>query len=110
VGVLAALRFASEIAMLVALGFVGAWLGAAWESAALAVVLAVALPVAAATVWGGFVAPRASRGLPDPARLGVEVVLFGAAVAGLVWHGWWVYAVLLTVGYLASTSHGRAGG
>ena len=35
----------------------------------------------AALVWGRWVAPRASRRLPDPARLVLEVSLFGATLA-----------------------------
>jgi Protein of unknown function (DUF2568) len=67
------LRFVAELAMLAAL----AWGG--WHisgSAPLSVVTAVVAPVAAALVWGRWVAPRAGHRLPDPARAGVELVLF----------------------------------
>ena len=40
-------------------------------------------PLAAAVVWGLWIAPKASRRLHDPARLVVELVLFGAAGAAL---------------------------
>ena len=48
------------------------------------ILLAVAAPAAAAGLWGAFLAPRARRPLHDPARLVLEVLLFGAAVAVLV--------------------------
>ncbi|MGH3503204.1 MAG: YrdB family protein [Nocardioidaceae bacterium] len=104
VGALGLLRFGSELAMLVAVAFAGFWLaGGGFAGVALAVVAVGA----AATVWGVYVAPRARRRIVDPGRLGVEVFLFGLAVAGLGWHGWWVYAALLAGGFIASVSHGR---
>lgn len=76
-------RFVLELCVLAAFGYWG------WQSAEggwrwLWVVL---LPVAGATVWGRWVAPKASRRLSDPSRLGVEIVLFGAAVLALVTAG-----------------------
>jgi hypothetical protein len=67
-----ALRFACELAALVAVG----WWG--WTVNA---VLVVVLPVAVAIVWGAWIAPRARRRLPDPARLAIELVIFAAATA-----------------------------
>ncbi len=70
-------RFLAELGMLVCLG-VGGWQrGGTLLGSAL---LGVVLPIAAAGLWGRWVAPRASRRLPDPARLGVEVTLFTAAI------------------------------
>ena len=34
-------------------------------------------------LWGRFVAPRSTRRLPDPARLFLEICLFGAVAAAL---------------------------
>lgn len=48
------------------------------------VVLAVVAPVAAAVVWGLFVSPRARFPLSLSWWVAVQVVLFGAAVAGLL--------------------------
>ena len=82
--VLLALRFVAEIGMLVAL----AWGG--WhlvDNAVAAVVVAIALPVLAAAVWGRWVAPRSGHRLPDPARAGVEVLLFLAAFVALTQSG-----------------------
>ncbi len=97
-GLLLALRFGAELGMLVALGWSG-W-SLAGEPLAVSVVLAAALPLAAAAAWGRWVAPKAAHRLPDPGRLAVEVALFsataflalaaspapaGAAFAGAVW-------------------------
>lgn len=79
--VLALVRFAAELGLLAAFAYVGWWLGA--TTLALSVVLAVALPLAAALVWGRWVAPRASTRLHDPARFAVEVTLFALALVGL---------------------------
>ena len=68
------LRFVLELCLLVALGVWGFS-----EN----VVLGIAAPLAAAVVWGLWIAPKASRRLRDPARLVVELVLFGAAGAAL---------------------------
>ena len=44
-------------------------------------------PVVAAIVWGLFVSPKARFPLSRPLWVGVQVVLFGAAVVGLVASG-----------------------
>ena len=67
-----ALRFACEVAALVAVGWWG-WT-VFW-------MLGIVLPLVVAAVWGSFIAPKARRRLPDPARLGVEAVIFTAATA-----------------------------
>ena len=46
-------------------------------------------------IWGLFVAPRASRRLPDPQRLAIEVVIFGAGVLAFLAAGEALLAVLL---------------
>jgi hypothetical protein len=74
-------RFLCELSALAALAVWGAQAGG---STALNVVLAVGAPLLAAAIWGAWVAPRAGRRAPDPARALIEVVVFGAAVAGLV--------------------------
>ncbi len=80
-GLVLAVRFALELAALAALGYAG-WTvpGALWARVA----LAVGLPVVAAAVWGRWVAPRAPRRLPDPAKLGIELIVFAAATVGLL--------------------------
>jgi hypothetical protein len=68
------LRFVLELCMLVAL--------AAWGFSE-NIVLGLAAPLAAAVVWGLWIAPKATRRLRDPARLACEVLLFGTAGVGL---------------------------
>jgi hypothetical protein len=46
-------------------------------------------------VWGLFVAPRAKRRLPDPARLMVELAVFGAGVLAYVFSGNFFVGILL---------------
>ena len=77
---LLAMRFLAELGMLAALAWGGWSLGG---NTALSVVLAVLLPVVAASVWGRWVAPRASQRLADPARFAVEIALFAAAFAAV---------------------------
>ena len=83
--VLLAVRFFAELGMLAALAW-GGWHLA--DSTPLSALLAVALPLAAAAIWGRWVAPKARHRLRDPARLGVEVMLFAAAVLVLVSGEW----------------------
>ncbi len=68
------LRFVLELCMLVAFGIWGFS-----EN----ILLGIAAPLAAAVVWGLWIAPRANRRLRDPVRLVVELLLFGAAGAAL---------------------------
>jgi hypothetical protein len=76
-----ALRFVLELGALAALAY-GGWRvdGPLW----LRLLFAVAAPLAAALIWGRWVAPRASHLLDDPLRLVPEWVVFGGAVAALV--------------------------
>ena len=79
------LRFVLELCMLVALGIWGFS-----EN----LVLGIAAPLAAAVVWGLWIAPKASRRLRDPVRFAVELLLFGAAGAALAAAGHAVAAVV----------------
>ncbi|MCI1192280.1 DUF2568 domain-containing protein [Calidifontimicrobium sp. SYSU G02091] len=74
------LRFLLELAALAALAVWGARAGA---TPLTAVVLAIAAPLAAAVLWGALVSPKAWVAAGWPVRLGVELAVFGAAVAGL---------------------------
>jgi hypothetical protein len=104
---LAAVRFAAELGMLAGLGYVGYRI--ADGSQAVGLVLAVVLVALAATVWGAWVAPRATKRLDDPARLAVEVALFGTTAVALVVVGAVTAAVVLGLAYLVSTPVGRKG-
>lgn len=72
-------RFATELAALTGLLVgTGRWIGggAGWLLGAFGA-------VAAAAVWGRWVAPRAEHRLTDPGRLAVEGLVFGAATAAI---------------------------
>ena len=77
----ATVAFALELAALAVLGWGGWQLGG---PVAVRALLAGALPVAAAVLWGSFAAPRAAH--PSTAgRLAVQVLVFGAAAVLLAW-------------------------
>lgn len=105
VGGSALIRFASELGMLVAYGFVGALIV---DGVAASVVLGVALPVLAMFTWGAWVAPKARRRLDDPTRLLVELVLFAVACVGLAALARWPWAAGLLAAYLLGLPHRRA--
>jgi uncharacterized protein DUF2568 len=80
--------FLGELVLLAVLVIAGARLGG---STALRIVLAVALPAAAAVLWARWLAPRAAGRLANPARLAAKIAVFAVAsvllaVAGLpIW-------------------------
>lgn len=93
-GVVLTVRFLTELALLGGLALAGTQLG---SGVALAIVDAVLLPVVAAAIWGLFIAPKARRRLPEPARFLVEFVLFTATGLVLVLVGWPVSGIVLAV-------------
>lgn len=93
-GVVLTVRFLTELALLGGLALAGTRLG---SGVALAIVDAVLLPVVAAAIWGLFIAPKARRRLPEPARFLVEFVLFAATGLVLVLVGWPVSGIVLAV-------------
>jgi hypothetical protein len=98
-----ALRFASELAALAALAIAGI---DALDGAT-GVILAVALPLAAATAWGRYVAPASTQRLKDPGRAAVELVIFTAATAGLLSAGHPILAVLLAITFAVTAPAAR---
>ena len=110
-GALLTVRFLTELALLAVLAVVmvrihGLLLG-------VRVGLAVFAVVAAAAIWGQWIAPRARRRLPDPWRLILEIVLFGLATAGLVVQHDLIAAVVfavVTIGVAALTRKIAPGG
>jgi Protein of unknown function (DUF2568) len=70
-----AVRFLLELCLLATLAYAGLQVN---------IVLAVLAPLVAAVVWGLFVSPKARFPFSRPLWVGVQVVLFGAAVVGLV--------------------------
>lgn len=75
-----ALRFLLELGALAAFAYWGWQTG---SGAGTRLILAVALPVIAAAIWGQFIAPKAPRRLEDPARMAVEIAFFGAATVAV---------------------------
>jgi hypothetical protein len=88
------LRFLLELAMLAA--FL-TWGFRVVEPIWLRVVLGLAAPAVALFVWGAFIAPKAPMRREDPGRLGVEIVLFGLAAAGLAIVGLAGWGIALAV-------------
>ena len=88
------LRFVLELCALAALAYAGWQIpGSVW----LRLLVAVALPLIAAVVWGQWVAPKARRPLPDPLRLVPEWLVFGGAAVALAVTGHPLLAVTLAV-------------
>jgi hypothetical protein len=93
-GLVLTVRFLTELALLAGLAVAGAHLG---EGVVFGIIDAVLMPVGAAVIWGLFVAPRARRRLPEPARFLVELVLFAATGLVLALVGWLVAGVVVAV-------------
>ncbi|MBE8517678.1 YrdB family protein [Amycolatopsis sp. H6(2020)] len=93
-GVVLTVRFLTELMLLGGLALAGTQLGG---GVALAIVDAVLLPVAAAALWGLFVAPRARRRLPEPARFLLEFALFAVTGVVLALVGWLVTGIVVAV-------------
>lgn len=98
-------RFLTELLLLAGLAVAGARLG---DGLAFSIINAVLLPLAAAAVWGLFIAPKASRRLPEPARYLVEFVLFAGAGVALGLSGWLVAGIALAVVGIAFATLTRA--
>ncbi len=96
------IRFCLELVALVGLAVWG------WETGpdGWNVLLAIAAPLAAAVLWGLFVAPKARRHPRDPWRLLLELVVFGGGTLAFAAAGLETSAVVLgvaTVAHLAAT-------
>jgi hypothetical protein len=98
--------FGAGLVFLAELGMYAGYSVLGWSLAqgVLGVVLAVALPVTVAVVWGLFLAPKAMRPMPAAPTVVLRLVLlFGGAVAAWAAGFWWlglVVAVLAVVGTL----------
>ncbi|SBT48261.1 YrdB family protein [Micromonospora auratinigra] len=81
-GVLLALAFLLELAMLAAAGWWGFTLDAGWPVRVLA---GIGVPLLLAVVWGVFCSPRAGVALPVPAKAAVQAACFlvGGALLAL---------------------------
>ena len=95
----AAFRFVLELLVLLALLLFGV---GATDNLLIGLPIAIVLVAIVVTIWGLFVAPKASHRLDDPARLGVELgvwfvgaLAFGFAVS-------WIVAILFGLAVLTS--------
>ncbi len=79
-GINLALAFLLELAALVALAVWGWHIG---PSTALRVLLAIALPLIAAVLWGMFAAPRARFTVSPWVRDTIKIIVYGLATIGL---------------------------
>ncbi|TJZ77135.1 DUF2568 domain-containing protein [Rhodococcus oryzae] len=95
VGPLDLTAFLCELAMLVLLAMTGV---AAMDSLLGRVLVAVALPAAAAGIWSVWMAPTSRRRLANPSRLYAQITLFAVVgtTAGLLL-GWLVGAAFFVV-------------
>jgi len=106
VGLLQVAVFLDELALLVVLAVAGARIGG---GAVASTLRAIFFPLAAAVIWGLWLAPRARRRLAHPGRLAAKLVLVAIASLLLALSGalWWavaflvISAALITAGELA---------
>jgi hypothetical protein len=96
-----ALAFLLELVML---GLLAWWGAQAVSGLAGRVVLAVAIPLLAAVIWGLFAAPRARVHLPLAGILTVKAIEFGGAAVALAALGHPVLAIVFAVVALANTT------
>ena len=94
-----ALRFVLELAALAALGY---WGATADKGRLVRIGLAAAAPLVAATAWVLFVAPGATFDVGPVARFVAELLVFGAAAAGLLVRGRRGLAVVLAGIYVVN--------
>ena len=93
--VLLGLRFVLELALLVAVGVVGAGLS---TTAPLNWFVALGLVLVTVVIWGVLLSPRRRVDLPLPVRVALELVLFAGAALGLSWAGHTIWSWALLVG------------
>jgi len=93
-----ALRFLLELCALGALAYWGFSTG---DSLLMKILLGLGSPLLAAVLWGLFVAPKAAVSVPAPVHFAPQVLVFGAAVAALVFAGQamlgWIFAVVVVL-------------
>jgi hypothetical protein len=95
-----ALRFLLELCMLAAFAYWGSKTGG---STAINVVLAIVTPLAAATIWGVWCAPRSDRRLPPPRRIPLELLLFALAAVALAAAGATTLAIVFAIAVAVNT-------
>ena len=95
----AGFRFVLEMLVLLALLLFG--VGAA-DDLLIGLPVAIVLIVVVMAVWGLFVSPKATYRLDDPARLGVELVIWFVGVLAFGFAIGWVVAILFGLAVLTS--------
>jgi len=98
-GINLAFRFILEMIVLVAMFLFGMSLS---DELLIGLILGVGLIAIVMTVWGLFVAPKASRRLSDPTRLAVESVVFFIGVLALGFAVSWLLAIMFGMAVLIS--------
>jgi hypothetical protein len=94
-----AFRFVLELIVLAALAI---WGFGASDELIVSLVLGLGAPALVIVIWATLVSPKAPRRLEDPARLVLELVVFGAGVVAFVLAGQISLGVLLGVAALLS--------
>lgn len=93
-----ALRFLLELCMLAAVAFWGFKTQSSWL---MKILLGIGLPVLIATLWGMFLAPKATRPLNGASFLTLELILFSTGALALFASGkpalGWVYTITVFV-------------
>ena len=85
-----ALKFGVELAAIASLGY---W-GASRNGALLSATMMLLAPATMIALWGRFAAPKASRRLPLPARIPLELTLLSLAAVALLAAGEDVFAAV----------------
>ncbi len=93
------LRFLLELASLAALA---AWGFHTGDSLPADLVLGVGAPLAAAVLWGAFIAPKARFPVPLGVRVVLELVVFGSAAVALWAAGWHTAALAFAAAVIVS--------
>jgi len=104
-GSLLTLRFLTELATVAVLATAGAL---AHTAVAWRVVLAILAVALFAVIWGLAIGPRASRRLPDPARLVVEILIFVVSAVALGLVGYPLIGIVVAVVSIATAAALRA--
>ena len=95
----AVFRFVLELLVLLALLLFGV---GATDDLLIGLPIAIVLIAIVVTIWGLFVAPKASHRLDDPARLGVELGVWFVGVLAFGFAVSWVLAILFGLAVLTS--------
>lgn len=99
-----AVRFLLELCMYAAVGYWGFKTQSNWV---LKILFGIGLPVLIATLWGTFLAPKATRPLSGASYLTLELILFSAGAVALFASGkptlGWIYVIVLTINKILLT-------